>query len=85
MRAYHIRIYLTPKHEISRSQQYSSSSTFVPTSIWQHLPSHTLKHSTRRETREPPIGESSDYRYGSLRLEWIDFENMNFAQAARGA
>ncbi|KAI0027477.1 hypothetical protein K488DRAFT_31864, partial [Vararia minispora EC-137] len=58
--------------------------TFTPSSIWQHLPSHTRKNSARRDLRAPSPSENTDYRYGRLQVEWIDFENMSFAQAAKG-
>ncbi|KZV71577.1 zf-UBP-domain-containing protein [Peniophora sp. CONT] len=83
MRAYHIRICPTPQPEISRSHPHASDRSFTPTSIWQHLPAHTPKHAARRKNRAHT--GNTDYRYGRLSVDWVDFEyNMSFAQATRG-
>ncbi|KAH7907261.1 hypothetical protein BJ138DRAFT_1014815 [Hygrophoropsis aurantiaca] len=78
MRGYHIRIIVHRKTEISQSQPHSSSTdTFIPKNLFQHLPSHSPKSTSRRNALFNHTHK--DYRYGPIRLDWIDFENMNTA------
>ncbi|KAI0372743.1 zf-UBP-domain-containing protein [Pilatotrama ljubarskyi] len=104
MRGYHIRIsLLSPsaapfastsasyKHEssiASASGSYNSSSTFIPTSLFQALPPHNTKSGVRRNTlsfhhstpSKPAAGcERTDYRLGPIRVEWVDFSHMDSA------
>ncbi|KAK7031397.1 RING finger protein ETP1 [Favolaschia claudopus] len=65
MRGYHIRISVQ-----QRNPQLPNEST--PTSIFAKLPSHTPKPTTRRTATFNP--RNKDYRFGPIRLDWIDFE-----------
>ncbi|KAH7929115.1 BRCA1-associated protein [Leucogyrophana mollusca] len=78
MRGYHIRVVVHRKAEISQSHPHSSSvDTFIPKNLFQHLPSHPPKPTARRNALFNPAHK--DYRYGPIRLDWIDFEDMNTA------
>ncbi|KAL4246242.1 hypothetical protein ABKN59_009219 [Abortiporus biennis] len=68
----------------------NNSGIYIPHSLFEPLPSHPSRTLARRNTLHHPHhrgGESSspasrisqehlDYRYGPIRLDWIDFENM---------
>ncbi|OCH94257.1 zf-UBP-domain-containing protein [Obba rivulosa] len=95
MRGYHLRIYLQPASTTNpTSASYTQSSTlarqqnvFVPSSLFQPLPVHSPRSTTRRNTvsfhsRTPSASSSSqraqDYRLGPIRIDWVDFiENMS--------
>ncbi|KAF8909339.1 BRCA1-associated protein 2-domain-containing protein [Gymnopilus junonius] len=62
-RGYHIRIVLNSEN---------NSSSFIPASLFQPLPSHSAKSSLRRNTLSQP----KDYRYGPITIDWIDFDHM---------
>ncbi|KAI0350672.1 hypothetical protein OH77DRAFT_1051953 [Trametes cingulata] len=104
MRGYHIRITLLApsapasastsasyKQESSISSangSHSGSSTFLPTSLFQSLPSHNPKTGVRRNTlsfhnrstsRQIAGRERVDYRLGPIRVEWVDFSQMDSA------
>ncbi|KAI0320885.1 BRCA1-associated protein [Amylostereum chailletii] len=89
MKAYHIRISLDPKPVLSRSHPQPSDD-FTPTSIWQHLPSHPPKHKRTRSayklpyTPQPPSSTHGDYRYGNIRVDWVDFDNMSTMVKEKG-
>ena len=63
MSKYHIRIVLDTS---------DNKDTFIPISLFQHLPAQTPKN-TARQTNP----KQRDYRYGPVRLDWLDFESMN--------
>ncbi|THH13447.1 hypothetical protein EW146_g6771 [Bondarzewia mesenterica] len=71
MRAYHLRIVLHTKYPISSSQPHTPDH-FIPSSLWQHLPAHTHKPSSSSLTQPHP-----DYRFGQIRIDWVDFESMS--------
>jgi BRCA1-associated protein len=78
MQGYHIRIVLHLKASQPTSKSSSSSNisdTFIPRSLFQQLPAQTPKHTARRNALINP--KHKDYRYGPVRVDWIDFENMN--------
>ncbi len=97
MRAgYHLRICVsksTPQTSTSSSYQRShiNSTEFVPSSLFQPLPSHPPKSTARRYTFHHPQNQGKsrfedpsseeevrrDYRYGRLRIDWVDFDNMD--------
>ncbi|KAI8974554.1 zf-UBP-domain-containing protein [Trametes punicea] len=99
MRGYHIRISLvtpsTPSisssykqaSSIASSSSHSGGSTFVPTSLFQALPSHSPKSSgARRNTlsvyhngasNQAGARERADYRLGPIRIEWVDLSDMD--------
>lgn len=74
MRGYHIRITVERKTEISQSHP-PVVDTFIPRSIFEHLPSQPAKSTSRRNATFNPAHR--DYRFGPIRLDWIDFENMS--------
>lgn len=89
---YHIRISLTkpvlsPSSSSSYKQSHLDTSTFVPTSLFQPLPTHPPKSSARRYTIHHPrvqaagspdeSNEHRDYRFGPVRLDWVDFDTMD--------
>ncbi|KAI5989339.1 hypothetical protein EDD15DRAFT_1318404 [Pisolithus albus] len=73
-RSYHIRITVRRKVEISQSHPHTVD-TFVPQTLFQRLPSHSPKPTSRRNA----IFNSAhrDYRYGPIRLDWTEFEHMS--------
>ena len=74
MRGYHIRIAVQRKTEISRSHP-PLVDTFLPKSVFEHLPSQPAKPTLRKNAIFNPAHR--DYRFGPIRLDWIDFENMS--------
>lgn len=74
MRGYHIRIAVQRKTEISQSHP-SVVDTFLPKSVFEHLPSQSAKPTSRRNATFNPAHK--DYRFGPIRLDWIDFESMS--------
>ncbi|KAI0923981.1 hypothetical protein AcV5_009365 [Taiwanofungus camphoratus] len=84
MRGYHIRISLdcsspsvpTPSTSYSNTKP---STTFVPTSLFQPLPSHSPKSTASRD-RVVGYGQNEglfnyhhlDYRFGAIRIDWVD-------------
>lgn len=74
MRGYHIRIVVQRKAEISQSHP-PIVDTFIPKSIFEHLPSQSAKSTSRRNAVFNPAHK--DYRLGPIRVDWIDFENMS--------
>ena len=74
MRGYHVRIVVQRKTEISQSHP-SVVDTFLPKSLFEHLPSQPAKPTSRRNAVFNPAHK--DYRFGPIRLDWIDFENMS--------
>ena len=74
MRGYHVRIVVQRKAEISQSHP-PVVDTFTPKSIFEHLPSQSTKPTSRRNATFNPAHK--DYRFGPIRLDWIDFENMS--------
>ena len=104
MRGYHIRITLSPHagpSSATTSTSYKQASLsgspssapqpFVPTSLFQPLPSHPPRFSTRRNTlsvhsssldRSPSEPARKDCRLGPLRIDWVDFSDMDVSGAA---
>ena len=96
---YHIVISLSKPdpQAIQASSSYHRSHfvdtpTVVPSSVFDILPSHPPKPAPRRYTFHHPRGEEHaqleqrDYRFGHLRIDWLDFDitNMN-ADAKKSA
>src|ERR1700728_2126535 len=78
MRGYHIRIILHPNPPLSASNSsFPNTDTFIPTSIFEHLPAQLPKHTARRNALFN--SKHKDYRYGPIRLDWVDFDNMSTA------
>lgn len=69
MLGYHIRIVLHPNTPLS------ANNTFVPTSLFQHLPAQTPQQTARRNALFNP--KPKDYRYGPIRLDWLDFDKTS--------
>lgn len=97
---YHIRISVlkpipTPSTSSSYKQSHLDTSTFIPTSLFHSLPPHPPKSTARRYTvhhARPQIlgaseekNESADYRFGPLRVDWVDFDNMDLDGAKKAA
>jgi len=85
MRRYHIhvRLHKHPK-SISQSNQTSDESgTFLPAFLFQQLPSHKAKPTARRNATFNP--SHKDYRFGPIRIDWVDFEDMSKATYGGGA
>ncbi|RXW23886.1 hypothetical protein EST38_g1945 [Candolleomyces aberdarensis] len=77
MRGYHIRI----------SLRKTFSESFVPASLFQHLPDHTTApnkapSSTSRNNTEPAT-ERKDYRRGPITIDWMDIEEPISANTSR--
>ncbi|EKM50439.1 uncharacterized protein PHACADRAFT_263734, partial [Phanerochaete carnosa HHB-10118-sp] len=81
----------TPSTPSSYQRSHLDSNTFIPSSIFQSLPAHQAKPTGRRYSfflprdqarlsEAAPPGEPSaykDYRFGPLRVDWVDFDDMN--------
>lgn len=95
---YHIRISLTKPAPTSSSsssykQTHLDTSLFIPASLFQALPVHPPRSTARRYTvhhpRTPAVGspaqpiEHRDYRFGPLRVDWVDFDNMDLEGAKK--
>ncbi|KAH9166318.1 BRCA1-associated protein 2-domain-containing protein [Lactarius sanguifluus] len=52
----------------------TKTDAFIPLSLWQPLPTHTFKPTTRRNATFNPRGK--DYRLGPIALDWVDLDNM---------
>ncbi|KAF9462930.1 hypothetical protein BDZ94DRAFT_1282774 [Collybia nuda] len=72
MRGYHIRITVDQTTQASLSQSRPAD-IFVPSHLFQRLPTH------KPGNRSYPTFKShhQDYRFGPLRVEWVDFEDMS--------
>ncbi|KAI0305901.1 hypothetical protein B0F90DRAFT_1694372 [Multifurca ochricompacta] len=70
MRAYHVRIVLQHTSP-SKPQQ---TDTFIPLSLWQHLPIHAYRSTARRNATFNP--RRKDYRFGPIALDWVDLDSM---------
>lgn len=69
MRGYHIRI------SVQRQPESYPTNSFLPSHIFHHLPAHKPKSTSRRNALFNPANK--DYRFGSIRLDWVDFEVTN--------
>ena len=79
----------TPSISVSSS---SSSSPFAPSSLFQPLPSHAPRYAARRNTLSvysaPEKDKSTekrarrDCRLGPIRVDWVDFSDMDVPGAA---
>lgn len=90
---YHIRLQvLKPSQTAPTSSSYQrshlDSSIFIPSSIFQPLPAHPPKQTGRRYTFHLPRDQApeeakesesayKDYRFGRLRVDWVDFDDMD--------
>ncbi|KAL1745851.1 hypothetical protein HDZ31DRAFT_35449 [Schizophyllum fasciatum] len=79
MRDYHIIISVQRKIQTSISHPHPAD-TFIPTSLFQHLPAHKPKATKRKNALYNY--ENKDYRLGPIRLDWVDFETMNASASA---
>ena len=70
-RGYHIRIVLNPESRPSSSQKASNS--FIPASLFQPLPSHSVKSRSTFSRQQAP---TTDYRQGPICVDWMDFDHM---------
>ncbi|KAG8220885.1 BRCA1-associated protein 2-domain-containing protein [Butyriboletus roseoflavus] len=71
---YRIRIVVQRKAETSQSHT-PVVDTFLPKSVFERLPSQSARPTSRRNAIFNPAHK--DYRFGPIRLDWIDFENMS--------
>ncbi|KAG6890969.1 hypothetical protein C0992_011728 [Termitomyces sp. T32_za158] len=84
-RGYHIRIIVQRKAELSQSQPQAADS-FIPSRLFQRLPAHRVRK------KGPPVDQYSpqtklsnrDYRFGPIRIDWVDFEDMSKAPFTLG-
>ncbi|TBU27232.1 zf-UBP-domain-containing protein [Dichomitus squalens] len=83
MRGYHIRIVLSPPAKFS--SVLNESQTFIPISLFQSLPAHSQRFASRRNTLSVYSSSSlsqsqdishKDYRLGPIRVDWVDFTDM---------
>ena len=91
MRNYHIRISLASEvNAPATSSSYSppsahSASAFIPSSIFQPLPSHKPVPAGRRYTingkSNSNEARSEDYRFGSIRIDWVDCAPVSMSVA----
>lgn len=96
---YHIRISVkkpAPPPSTSSSFQpvhLDTTSSFVPHSLFQTLPAHPPRSTARRYTihspRQPAVHDSGrphqDYRFGPLRVDWVDFNHMDLDGAKKAS
>jgi BRCA1-associated protein len=80
MHGFHLIIHLRrlspsrkPQQDSSTSRSTSSASTYTPRSLFQALPSHKPRPTSRNNALFNPAGK--DYRFGPIRIDWVDFEN----------
>ena len=82
MVCYHIRIQLDIQARF-RVTGTSQTNTHTPTDLFEHLPSHSpAQLSKRRDTLRR--GHGKDYRFGPLRVDWVDFEPVENNMALLG-
>jgi hypothetical protein len=65
MRGYHIRI------SLQRSQQYP----YIPSSLFDKLPSHNTRQTRRKNAVINQ--QNADYRFGPIRIDWADLHMSN--------
>ncbi|KAJ7493434.1 hypothetical protein B0H11DRAFT_2172145 [Mycena galericulata] len=75
MRGYHIRISVHLKTGLG-----DPSDTFTPGSVFVKLPAHAPKSTARRNALYNP--RDKDYRFGPIRLDWVDFKMTDKPVAA---
>ncbi|GLB41727.1 putative BRCA1-associated protein 2 [Lyophyllum shimeji] len=80
MRGYHIRITVQRKTETYPKPQ--AADPFLPSRLFQHLPAHKPGSTARRNALFNP--HNKDYRFGPIRVDWIDFEEMSKAPQTTG-
>ena len=76
MRQYSILVSVKPRARLSASNPISpdsKSSEFIPISLFQHLPAQKPRPINRDATTAV---RSNDYRFGPIRIDWVDFETM---------
>src|SRR5262245_6250233 len=66
----HIRIRLQ-----SKPHPPQPNSEYIPASLFQLLPSHEPKPTSRRNALFNP--KHKDYRFGPIRIDWLDLETSN--------
>ncbi|OAX38966.1 zf-UBP-domain-containing protein [Rhizopogon vinicolor AM-OR11-026] len=76
---YHIRLALHRNIDVSQSNPHTAD-TFIPKTFFQQLPSHRPKQTARRNALFNPAHK--DYRFGPIRLDWIDFGSASSAMYA---
>ncbi|KAF4570022.1 hypothetical protein EYR40_009007 [Pleurotus pulmonarius] len=74
LRGYHIQISLFPASEASLQ---STAQEFIPFSLFQTLPAQPPRPTNRRNAVNSYKGK--DYRFGPIRIDWVDFETMSMA------
>ena len=85
MRGYHIRIRVTaqssstitktPATTAATARAAWATDTFVPKSIFESLPSHTPRKTSRINAT---LGSKRrDYRYGPIRIDWLDLKGSS--------
>jgi hypothetical protein len=70
MRGYHIKI----------SLRKPSTESFVPASLFQHLPDHSISQSKAPSSTShntEPTSEQRDYRRGPITIDWMDIEEVS--------
>lgn len=76
---YHIRLALHRNIDSSQSNPHTID-TFIPKDFFQRLPSHRPKPTARRHALFNTAHK--DYRFGPIRLDWIDFKSASSAMYA---
>ena len=85
MRGYHIRIRVTVKSTSTITKTPTTTTAtaraawttdiFVPKSIFESLPSHTPRKTSRNNAT---LGSKRrDYRYGPIRIDWLDLKSSS--------
>ena len=88
MRGYHIRIRVTVRSTSSGTKTPTTTAktgtparaawttdTYIPKSIFESLPPHTPKKTTRNNAI---LGSKRrDYRYGPIRIDWLDLKSSS--------
>ncbi|KAG6910230.1 hypothetical protein DXG01_012365 [Tephrocybe rancida] len=79
-RGYHIYVTFHQKSAISQSQPQAAD-TFIPSRLFQHLPAHRSRRTKPTNNTKSVI---TDYRFGPIQIDWVDFEDMNKAPLTTG-
>ncbi|KAI0705156.1 BRCA1-associated protein 2-domain-containing protein [Cytidiella melzeri] len=93
--------FISTSSSFKQTHLQASCSTFIPTSLFQPLPAHPQKAVSRRYTIHHPRSTSKeestriadsveynskkDYRFGPLRVDWVDFDTMDLEGLKKGS
>ena len=80
MLCFHIRLQLDRQARF-RGTGTTPTNTYTPKDLFEPLPSHSpVQLSKRRDTLRR--GRGRDYRFGPIRIDWVDFQHNQGEMAA---